>query len=273
MLKERLLQRLAQRQERKPKLLFVDAQPLSKHARLGLPLYSRFIEKATGISRITVVNLAEKGKLPDDPSQYDGIVFGGSKHDLREKLKWMEDEQGFMEAATKAQVPILAFCFGHQLYGALYGGELSELRDKVVGYKTVTKTDAGKRHPLLRRLRKSFLLAASHKYYFEKTPSDSSDIIATEIADGDPPNAIIEYTNKDGKHLALTTQLHPELANAIPAFASATDKEKPTMDGILIVDRRTLRRYSKRAEKAGRRLVRNWVKQQVIPHARSRAVS
>lgn len=252
-----------------PRLLFVDAQPLDKHRNLGLLPYGMVLEYTTDINPITVVNLPRGDQLPTDPGQFDGIFFGGSRHDVHMMLPWMKEEKEFMEAAT-GKVPILASCFGHQLYASLQGGKIHELPEKLVGYKSITKTDEGMKHPSLIGLPDSFVFAASHLYFIGQKPPVRRGVIPIELASGILPNEILVYQDSDGKQLAITSQLHPEFSqDIIPAFARDA-RRTPALYGNPNLHNGNLVQHYEQTNGAGRIFVRNWVEQQVYPRHKAR---
>ncbi|HZS38747.1 MAG TPA: gamma-glutamyl-gamma-aminobutyrate hydrolase family protein [Polyangia bacterium] len=95
---------------------------------------------------------------------YDGLVISGSPRSLVEPEPWMDDAAAFVRAADDAGVPVLGVCFGHQLIGYAYGGEVRKNPNGwEVGTVEVELTDEGARDALFAGLPRRLRVNQSHR--------------------------------------------------------------------------------------------------------------
>lgn len=59
-----------------------------------------------------------------DPRDYAGVVVTGSAASLVAPAPWMDDAADLMVRARDVGVPVLGVCFGHQLLGHAFGGQV-----------------------------------------------------------------------------------------------------------------------------------------------------
>jgi len=72
----------------------------------------------------------------------DGIIISGSASHVFEKLDWQINLAKEMKQRLENGVPVLGLCFGHQLLGHTFGGELDfvypDTQDKMVGSRKMS---------------------------------------------------------------------------------------------------------------------------------------
>jgi len=264
-----------------PNVVFLDAQPLSRHEELDLPPYREFLEDATGIP-ITYINLPRGDQLPTDPQQLDGIFLGGSLYNLEDAkmYSWIGEEIEFLQSAKG--VAVLGSCFGHQALAAAHGGgELIKLPQKVLGYRENIKTTEGMNQPLLNELSDRSAVAVSHSFFVSETPQGLPGVKVIEAARGRYkgkllPNEILIYWDLEkAEPFGISSQSHYEFkGKAASAFAQDANRP-PTINGLPIHHRGSLEIFQQRAERDGGKLIDIWVNKLVIPRykAHSQAVA
>jgi GMP synthase (glutamine-hydrolysing) len=95
---------------------------------------------------------------------YDGMVITGSPRSLVAPEPWMDDAAATVREAGDAGVPVLGVCFGHQLVGYAYGGQVRRNPNGwEVGTVEVELTDEGKRDALFAGLRPRLCVNQSHQ--------------------------------------------------------------------------------------------------------------
>ena len=95
---------------------------------------------------------------------YDGMVITGSPRSLVEPEPWMEDAAAFVRDADAAGVPVLGVCFGHQLVGYAFGGQVrTNPNGWEVGTVDVELTDEGASDPLFAGLPRRLRVNQSHR--------------------------------------------------------------------------------------------------------------
>ena len=74
---------------------------------------------------VQVLPVFEGAVLPQDLSA-DGIVLTGSPLSVRDEAPWMKSVGEWTLEQVRAEKPVLAVCFGHQLIGECLGGRVDE---------------------------------------------------------------------------------------------------------------------------------------------------
>src|SRR5437879_4048083 len=69
------------------------------------------------------LHLAYEDPRPDHTG-FDGMVLTGSPLSLVEPTSWMEESARFVLDAAATGIPVLGVCFGHQLVGYAWGGQV-----------------------------------------------------------------------------------------------------------------------------------------------------
>ena len=67
-----------------------------------------------------------QGELPDDPLQYDGVIFSGSAAMVDDDLPWINKVKDHILRLDAAKKKMVGICFGHQLIAATLGGTIEE---------------------------------------------------------------------------------------------------------------------------------------------------
>ncbi|RMG88819.1 MAG: amidotransferase [Bacteroidetes bacterium] len=69
---------------------------------------------------------ATKGELPARPDECGVYMITGSRHSVYEDLVWISKLKAFVRSLALAEVPVVGFCFGHQLLAEALGGRVQK---------------------------------------------------------------------------------------------------------------------------------------------------
>ena len=82
------------------------------------------------------------GEFPVDANECDGWIITGSKHGVYEDLAWIPKLSQLIVEISRAKIPLVGICFGHQIIAQALGG-LVEKSDKGwgIGLDTYSLSD------------------------------------------------------------------------------------------------------------------------------------
>ncbi len=153
---------------------------------------------------------------------YDATVVTGSRASVYWDDGWIEPTAAWVEEAVDRGMPALGVCFGHQLLAHVLGGEVADMGEYELGYRTV-EHDGGR---LFEGVDEAFTVFTSH----------SDAVVAA------PPDAEVTATNDFGIHGFRTghvfgIQSHPEYdvetAEAVTRGKDLPDERiRSVLDGI-----------------------------------------
>jgi GMP synthase (glutamine-hydrolysing) len=104
------------------------------------------------------------GGAPPDPREFAAVVITGSPASLTAPEPWMEASVELVREAHRIGTPVLGVCFGHQVIGAAFGGEVRRNpQGWEMGTFAVELAGGGARDPLLAGLPERFEVNLSHQ--------------------------------------------------------------------------------------------------------------
>jgi GMP synthase (glutamine-hydrolysing) len=79
------------------------------------------------------------GELPTHVD-FDGVVVTGSRASVYWDEDWIPRTRTWVQDAIEAELPCLGICWGHQLLADALGGQVGDMGEYEIGYRTVEHT-------------------------------------------------------------------------------------------------------------------------------------
>ncbi len=142
------------------------------------------------------------------------FVITGSPSSVTERAPWMLRAEEYVRSIVAANVPLLGICFGHQLIGEAFGGQVAKNpRGRELGTVTVERAEGTDGEALFGGLSRVFDANASHVDSVVRAPRDARVLASTAIE----PNAAFAI----GEH-TWGVQFHPEFdADIVRGYVGA----------------------------------------------------
>ena len=196
-------------------------------------LYEEWIGKVASAASFRTY-LAYNGRLPAKADECDAYIVGGSRHNISDRLGWMQPLFNFLRITAKAQIPVVGVGFGNQAVAHALGGRAGPAPGWNVGRQTWKLVrDEG----WLQVGSKSVSLFAFSRNQVVKLPSRSIRIVSGSGC----PNAAFRVANHSigihghpeysARHIELLLDAH---ASEIPA-ATAEKARASLREGALDV--------------------------------------
>ena len=167
------------------------------------------------------INVFEDEILPDNLEMISGVVITGSRDMVTDRLPWMLRTQAWLKKARQHHIPLLGICFGHQLLAQTFGGVVGNHPEGTeVGTVLVELTDEGKKDPLLKALKPSFLGYVSHTQSVLVLPRDA-ELLAKSTYEP-------HHCFKLSPHI-YGVQFHPEFTEEVMAESIKMAEHKDTI--------------------------------------------
>jgi GMP synthase-like glutamine amidotransferase len=148
----------------------------------------------------------QAGRLPDDPSAYQGAIVTGSAAGVYDDLPWIAPLMDWLRAA-RGRTRLVGICFGHQAMAHAFGGRV-EKSDKGWGVG-LHRYEVLAQEPWMFPRAAAIAIPVSHQDQVLSPPADARVIAASDFT----PYAGLAW----GDH-AMSFQCHPEFQ---PDYAAA----------------------------------------------------
>ena len=190
--------------------------------------------------------------LRDDlsPALLDGVdavmIGGAGAYSVTRTYGWTQALVDLCHACADREVPLFGSCWGHQLIGRAFGGEVvNDPSRSEMGTHTVRLTDAGRADPLFSALPDRFGTQMGHQDRIATLPEGAVELAANDRApyqairlDGLPIYGTQFHSELNAEterqRLVAYRDHYPEMADA-DRFQAVLDglRETPEADGLL----------------------------------------
>ena len=155
----------------------------------------------------------QSGRLPDDPTAYQGAIVTGSAAGVYDDLPWISPLLDWLRAA-RGKTRLVGICFGHQAMAQAFGGHV-EKSDRGWGVG-LHRYDVASHEPWMYPRAPAVSIAVSHQDQVVTAPPDARVVAACDFT----PYAALAYDDPTpgGPNGAVSFQCHPEFQ---PEYAAA----------------------------------------------------
>lgn len=141
--------------------------------------YEQWFAAALGwpVDQLTVIDGTDLDAILPDPA-VDGLIITGSPASVHHREAWSERCGAWIKQVVEAGVPTLGVCYGHQLLGDVFGGEVGPNpngREMGVVEMQITAHD-----PLFEGLPTRFPVIETHTDAVNAAPAGAKILAATE---------------------------------------------------------------------------------------------
>jgi len=137
--------------------------------------------KASGF-RLRYANFGRHPDLQVDVSGYDGLVILGGPMGVYEANQYphLKVEMAAIQAAFKAEIPVLGICLGAQLIASALGAKVERKACREVGWCDLSLTEAGRKDALLGQLQPTEKIFQWHQDGFD-LPSGAESLATSSV--------------------------------------------------------------------------------------------
>lgn len=157
------------------------------------------------LDRFEVIDALAGDPLPD-PSTVDPVIVTGSAKSVHHKEPWSVRAGEWLGDVVRAEVPVLGVCYGHQLLGDVFGGDVGPNPNRrEIG---VCEVEITVEHPLFWGLPSRLPVFQTHTDAVNRAP-DGARILA---GNGNTPVQAMQLGS------AVSVQWHPEFSAEVMRF-------------------------------------------------------
>ncbi|WP_397475219.1 type 1 glutamine amidotransferase [Pusillimonas sp.] len=107
-----------------------------QHTHVGQPGAVVTILNELGVPWV-VVPVMDGAPIPDDPSNFSGIILMGGSMGVNDGLDWIQDEIRLVEKARQRGIPVAGHCLGSQVMAAAFGAKVERGPAMEIGWQQV----------------------------------------------------------------------------------------------------------------------------------------
>ena len=172
--------------------------------------FDRWFSEHSGEIDIRVVEAHKSPAELPPPNELAGLIITGSPHSVTEPEAWTHHLADWTVSAIDEGVPCLGVCYGHQLIGDAFGGEVIRNPMKYeIGTIEVELTDEGQNDALLGQLNpgaRSLAFNAVHGDIVSRLPPGAVRLATNGVA--------LNQAYKFRDHV-WAVQFHPEFSTEV----------------------------------------------------------
>lgn len=118
------------------------------------------------------------GDIPEIPD-VDGAIITGSRASVYWDEPWIEKTRQWTRDAIDAGLPVLGVCWGHQLIADALGGEVRDMGEYEIGYRSVTHDGHS---ALFEGIDRTFTAFQTHSDEVVSVPLDASVVAESDVS-------------------------------------------------------------------------------------------
>lgn len=105
--------------------------------------------------------------------EFDGFVVTGSRASVYWDDDWIDDLEAWVGEAIERGLPGLGVCYGHQLLASVLGGDVEDMGEYEIGYRTVSQSGDSL---LFEGIEQEFVAFETHSDYVATLPPGADQI-------------------------------------------------------------------------------------------------
>lgn len=109
---------------------------LFQHTHVGQPGAVLTVLQELGIPWV-LVPVMDGAPIPDDPSQFSGLIFMGGSMGVNDGLGWIDEEIELIKKARQQGIPVAGHCLGSQVMAAAFGAKVAKGPSMEIGWQPV----------------------------------------------------------------------------------------------------------------------------------------
>ena len=172
--------------------------------------FDRWFSMHAGDLDVRVVEVHQSAEQLPSPRDLAGMIITGSPHSVTEPEAWTHVLSDWTVSAIDEGIPCLGVCYGHQIIGQAFGGEV--IRNPVkyeIGTIQVELTEAGQKDLLLGQLEpgaRTLSFNAVHGDIVSRLPAGAVRLATNDVA--------VNQAYKYRDHV-WAVQFHPEFSTEV----------------------------------------------------------
>ncbi|HUH87480.1 MAG TPA: type 1 glutamine amidotransferase [Pusillimonas sp.] len=107
-----------------------------QHTHVGQPGAVITVLQELGIPWV-LVPVMDGAAIPEDPSEFSGLIFMGGSMGVNDGLAWIEDEIALIDKARQLDIPVAGHCLGGQVMAAAFGSKVSQGPSMEIGWQPI----------------------------------------------------------------------------------------------------------------------------------------
>jgi len=107
-----------------------------QHTHVGEPGAVTTVLNELGVPWVRVP-VMDGAPIPEDPSEFSGIILMGGSMGVNDGLAWIGDEIRLVRQARRRGIPVAGHCLGSQVMAAAFGGQVERGPSMEIGWQRV----------------------------------------------------------------------------------------------------------------------------------------
>lgn len=108
-----------------------------QHTHVGQPGAVITVLQELGVPWV-LVPVMDGAAIPQDPSEFSGLIFMGGSMGVNDGLAWIDDEIALIDKARQQNIPVAGHCLGGQVMAAAFGSKVSQGPSMEIGWQPLS---------------------------------------------------------------------------------------------------------------------------------------